>query len=76
VRFGRTFKTGPASIKTMIDLYNALNTSVVVAYNNSYGTNGAAGEARRPDRFLNSDRWKRDILRAALDQRVVWSSAG
>ena len=42
IRLGRTFKAGPTSIKAMVDLYNALNTSVVVAYNNAYGTNGAA----------------------------------
>jgi hypothetical protein len=29
-------------MKAMIDLYNALNTNVITAYNNTYGTNGAA----------------------------------
>jgi hypothetical protein len=41
LRFGRTFKVGRGSFKAMVDLYNALNANDEVAYNNTYGTNGA-----------------------------------
>jgi hypothetical protein len=42
LRVGRTFKTGRASIKAMVDLYNAFNANTVLAFNQTYGTTGAA----------------------------------
>jgi hypothetical protein len=42
LRLGRTFRTGRTSIKAMVDLYNALNTNVVTAFNTQYGTTGTA----------------------------------
>jgi hypothetical protein len=42
LRFARTFRVGRGSFKAMFDLYNALNASTLVAYNNTYGTSGAA----------------------------------
>jgi hypothetical protein len=42
LRFGRTFRAGRTSFRAMFDLYNALNSNTITAYNNTYGTNGAS----------------------------------
>jgi hypothetical protein len=42
LRFARTFRTGRASVKAMVDLYNAFNSNVIVGYINTYGTDGAS----------------------------------
>jgi len=42
VRLSRTFKTGRASIKGMVDLYNLMNANTITSLNYAYGTTGAA----------------------------------
>ena len=42
LRFSKTFsQLNRARIRAMVDLYNALNASSVLGYNDTYGTNGA-----------------------------------
>jgi hypothetical protein len=40
-RLAKTFTMGRTRIQGMLDLYNALNGSAVLAVNNTYGTNGS-----------------------------------
>ncbi len=40
LRLGRTFRTGGASVRVLLDLYNLLNAGPVIAWNNTYGTTG------------------------------------
>ncbi|MGE3512411.1 MAG: carboxypeptidase regulatory-like domain-containing protein [Vicinamibacterales bacterium] len=40
-RAARSFRRGPANLKVMVDLYNALNANPVTALNNTFGTTGA-----------------------------------
>jgi hypothetical protein len=41
LRFAKTFSVSRTRIKGMVDIYNTLNDNTVVAWNNTYGTNGA-----------------------------------
>jgi len=42
LRLSRAFKTRSVRIKGMFDVYNAMNANPVIAWNNTYGTNGSA----------------------------------
>src|SRR5262249_51805034 len=42
VRLSRGFKLGQTSMKGMFDIYNLFNANPVIAWNNTYGTNGAS----------------------------------
>ncbi|MBM3777485.1 MAG: TonB-dependent receptor [Acidimicrobiia bacterium] len=47
IRFGRPFTVGRARVSPAVDLFNALNANTVLAWNNTYGTNGATWLAPR-----------------------------
>jgi hypothetical protein len=51
-RLAKRFNLGSVRVQALADLYNALNTSSVLSYNDTYGTNGATWQ--RPTGIMAS----------------------
>lgn len=52
LRVARTFKVGRTKMQALLDLFNVLNSSAVLGYNNTYGANWQKPTAMMPGRFF------------------------